>query len=306
VRADLPALIQPELMRMAGTAAAADALPPVIGLGHSLGAKLLVLLACGLTKPATGDTPAGELAEQPLGTRAANVLVSYNNFPAARSVPLILASSEQACANPSPGSCPKLASPPASEAPHPRVPPSLRPPTCPLPPGRAGRPPPPPPPRLSWAWAAASTARPLTPFAMLCKHKRRPLCSHPSVRRAQASLPRAGASRSTTRRAARLLCALFLTLPCAVFVTRLCALFLTLLYALFMTPGTVCASACWPRSMSGCRLSDARASLAPACLLHHSIASHHAHTLPPYTPHVPCRHSTPRSPSHPSHLFLSV
>lgn len=63
VSADLPALILPELMRTSGTAAAEDALPPVIGLGHSLGAKLLVLLACGVTESPVGDAPGGELAE---------------------------------------------------------------------------------------------------------------------------------------------------------------------------------------------------------------------------------------------------
>jgi hypothetical protein len=92
VSADLPALIHPELMRTAGTAAAAAALPPVIGLGHSLGAKLLVLLACDAAEPpafGAAGAPGGNLADGPLGARAANVLLSFNNYPAARSVPLM-------------------------------------------------------------------------------------------------------------------------------------------------------------------------------------------------------------------------
>ena len=48
---------------------------PVIGIGHSLGAKLLLLLGC------RGD---GEV-----GPRLANVLVSYNNYAAERSIPLL-------------------------------------------------------------------------------------------------------------------------------------------------------------------------------------------------------------------------
>jgi hypothetical protein len=57
-------------------ACASDQLP-VLGLGHSLGAKLLVLLGSD-----------GKMAEQ-LGERCANVLVSYNSFSAKRSVPLL-------------------------------------------------------------------------------------------------------------------------------------------------------------------------------------------------------------------------
>ena len=50
---------------------------PVLGCGHSLGAKLLVLLG------------ADEQLADALGPRCANVLVSYNNFAAARSIPLL-------------------------------------------------------------------------------------------------------------------------------------------------------------------------------------------------------------------------
>lgn len=50
---------------------------PTIGLGHSLGCKLLVLLGSD-----------AKMAEA-IGPRAANVLVSYNNFAAARSIPLL-------------------------------------------------------------------------------------------------------------------------------------------------------------------------------------------------------------------------
>ena len=49
---------------------------PVFGLGHSLGAKLLLLLG--------SEQSMAEAA----GPRAANALVSFNNFPASRSVPL--------------------------------------------------------------------------------------------------------------------------------------------------------------------------------------------------------------------------
>jgi len=49
---------------------------PVFGLGHSLGCKLLLLLGCRAEPPAA-------LAHR------ANVLVSFNNFPAQRSVPLL-------------------------------------------------------------------------------------------------------------------------------------------------------------------------------------------------------------------------
>lgn len=50
---------------------------PVIGLGHSLGAKLIVLLGSD-----------AKLCEA-LGTRCANVLVSFNNYSAKRSIPLL-------------------------------------------------------------------------------------------------------------------------------------------------------------------------------------------------------------------------
>ena len=50
---------------------------PTVGLGHSLGAKLLVLLG--------SDAKMFEA----LGPRAANVLVAYNNFAAAESIPLL-------------------------------------------------------------------------------------------------------------------------------------------------------------------------------------------------------------------------
>jgi len=96
VSADLPSLLQPELMRSAGTAAAKRALPPVFGVGHSLGAKILVLLAAGMTEAPTASVRAAASAAGaegagagPLGQRVANVLISYNNFPAARSVPML-------------------------------------------------------------------------------------------------------------------------------------------------------------------------------------------------------------------------
>jgi hypothetical protein len=89
VSADLPALIHPELMRTASTTAAAAALPPVIGLGHSLGAKLLVLLACDAAEPPLYPVFRSFLADGPLGARAANVLLSFNNYPTARSLPLM-------------------------------------------------------------------------------------------------------------------------------------------------------------------------------------------------------------------------
>lgn len=50
---------------------------PVLGIGHSLGAKLLILLG---SDPGMSDN---------LGPRAANVLVSYNSYSAKRSVPLL-------------------------------------------------------------------------------------------------------------------------------------------------------------------------------------------------------------------------
>ena len=50
---------------------------PTVGLGHSLGAKLLVLLG--------SDAKMIEV----LGPRAANVLIAYNNFAAAESIPLL-------------------------------------------------------------------------------------------------------------------------------------------------------------------------------------------------------------------------
>ena len=84
------ALVDRELARNRG---AAEALP-VIGVGHSLGAKLLLLLG-------SEDELVAEL-----GPRAANVLVAFNNYPAAKSVPLLTQASElsrAAAANVPPG-----------------------------------------------------------------------------------------------------------------------------------------------------------------------------------------------------------
>ncbi|KAA8499560.1 hypothetical protein FVE85_7145 [Porphyridium purpureum] len=51
---------------------------PVMGVGHSLGAKLLVLAACD-----------GQMQVENRGPpRVANILMSYNNFPVSRSIPM--------------------------------------------------------------------------------------------------------------------------------------------------------------------------------------------------------------------------
>lgn len=61
--------------------ASAVAQLPVFGLGHSLGAKLLLLLGA--------DESMASTLEQGGGARRANVLVAYNNFSARRSVPML-------------------------------------------------------------------------------------------------------------------------------------------------------------------------------------------------------------------------
>ncbi|KAL3916070.1 MAG: hypothetical protein SGPRY_006975 [Prymnesium sp.] len=58
---------------------------PVLGLGHSLGAKLLLLL---------GSDP--KMCEAMGPPRVANILVAYNNFNAARSIPLFSQASKLA------------------------------------------------------------------------------------------------------------------------------------------------------------------------------------------------------------------
>ena len=77
--------MQPELRKeLSARGVAAPARLPVVGLGHSLGCKLLLLLG---SQPAAVSQPAGEAAAG-LGHRA-NILVSFNNFDARRSVPLL-------------------------------------------------------------------------------------------------------------------------------------------------------------------------------------------------------------------------
>ena len=55
---------------------------PIFGLGHSLGAKILLLLSLGESAPS-------EVRPPPVGDRAANILVGYNNFGADRAVPFL-------------------------------------------------------------------------------------------------------------------------------------------------------------------------------------------------------------------------
>jgi len=67
---------------------AAPARLPVVGLGHSLGCKLLLLLGSEPTTGSSSSSGGGVVAANTLGHRA-NMFVSFNNFDAQRSVPLL-------------------------------------------------------------------------------------------------------------------------------------------------------------------------------------------------------------------------